>query len=79
MARQTNNDNKVRLNLTMSPQVKLKLDEIVERTQADSMSEVVRRSLAIYDFLLKENSNGFTIAILKSDTGKEKEVEFFLQ
>lgn len=68
------NDKKIRLNLTMNTQVKLKLEELQKKTQADSMSEVIRRALALYDLIWTEKNNECA-TIIRCKDGKEREVE----
>ena len=60
------------MNLEMSPQVRKKLERISSTTD-ESLSQVVRRSLAIYDMLLTETEQGSEI-IIRSDDGTEKHV-----
>lgn len=58
------------MNLEMSPQVREKLERLSEATD-ESLSQVVRRSLAIYDLLLSETDAGGTIVIRRDGTEKE--------
>lgn len=60
----------IRMNLEMSPQVREKLERLSEATD-ESLSQVVRRSLAIYDLLLSETDAGGTIVIRRDGTEKE--------
>lgn len=62
----------VRMNLEMSPQVRKKLEKISDQTD-ESLSQVVRRSVAVYEMLLAETSAGGEIVIRASD-GTEKRV-----
>jgi hypothetical protein len=55
----------------MSEETKQKLESLREVTNADSMSEVVRRALAIYDFLWEEQSRG-SKTIIRSENGDEQ-------
>ena len=64
--------NTVRMNLEMSQQVRKKLEHISDTTD-ESLSQVVRRSVAIYEMLLNEKSSGGVILIRASD-GTEKQV-----
>lgn len=57
----------------MPEEVKQKLEHLRDLTQADSMSEVIRRALAVYDFLWGEKTNG-SITLLRSRDGDEKEL-----
>lgn len=50
---------KIRLNVDLAPRVRDRVDHLRLLSNADSMSEVIRRSLAIYEVLLRHvNSNG---------------------
>jgi hypothetical protein len=69
----TSSGPKVRLNLEVSEAVRAKLEELRERTGAESFVEVIRRSLAIYDFLRSEKEEGGTL-VLKGRDGREREV-----
>ena len=62
----------VRMNLEMSPQVREKLEKISSQTD-ESLSQVVRRSVAVYEMLLAEITAGREIVIRSSD-GKEKQL-----
>jgi hypothetical protein len=56
-----------RLNLEMTDAVKNRLDQLRDQTQADSQSEVIRRALAIYEFLWQKRSDGAEIVLRKPD------------
>jgi hypothetical protein len=47
----------IRLNLDMLAEIKSQLEELRDLTHADSMSEVIRRALAVYDLVLSRNTN----------------------
>ncbi|MGF6534308.1 hypothetical protein P3T20_005112 [Paraburkholderia sp. GAS206C] len=64
---------KVRLNLDMSVEVKEQIEALRDRMHADSMSEVIRRALAIYDFLLTQQADG-SITVIRSKDGSEKQI-----
>ncbi len=66
--------NKVRLNLDMAPSVKERLERLRDKTHADSMSEVIRRALALYELIILEAARGSTI-IVKSKNGSERHIE----
>lgn len=74
MPRQARKQAKVRLNLDLPEEVKERLEVIREQTHADSMSEVIRRALAVYDFLSIEKLNGATLIVRGAD-GSEKQLE----
>jgi hypothetical protein len=62
-----------RMNLEMSRRVRDRLERLSEESDL-TLSEVVRRSLAVYDLLWSEKQNGSTIIVRGS--GGEKEIEF---
>ena len=43
---------KIRLNLDLSPRAKERIEDLRTRSDAESLVEVVRRALALYDKLL---------------------------
>ncbi|MGS1076456.1 ribbon-helix-helix protein, CopG family [Burkholderia gladioli] len=61
---------KVRLNLDMSVEVKEQIEALRDRMRADSMSEVIRRALAVYDFMLTQQEAG-AIVVLRSSDGSD--------
>ena len=64
---------KRRLNLEMSEEVRQKLESLREKTDADSLSEVVRRALAVYDFLWSERERGTKLLVRGADD-KDREL-----
>lgn len=62
---------KVRLNLDMPVEVKEQLERIRDQLHADSMGEVIRRALAVYDYLHSEQADGAHLLIRTKD-GVEK-------
>jgi len=58
---------KTRLNLEMSEEVRRKLESLREKTDADSLSEVIRRALAVYDFLWSEREKGTRLVARGAD------------
>ena len=63
----------VRVSLRLSKEAKARLDDVSERTEAGSPTEVVRRALALYDALLDQKEQGRKV-ILRDDDGTEREV-----
>lgn len=57
----------------MPEEIKEQLEVLRDLTHADSMSEVVRRALAVYDFLLLEKSTG-GVTFIRDKDGKEREL-----
>ena len=64
---------KVRLNLELDVTVRAQIERVRERTRADSLSEVIRKALAVYDPLTAADAAGKRI-ILRGDDGKEVEL-----
>lgn len=65
---------KVRLNLDLAPEVRVRLEELQMKTSADSLSEVVRRALAVYDVLV--TYGGHAPKLMLEDGTVEKLVLF---
>ena len=63
----TNLREKVRLNLEIHPDVKARLDDLQERTQAASLTEVIRRSLALYNLVVDLQQEGGRITLHRKD------------
>lgn len=64
-----NSTTRARLNLAVTQQVKDRLDRLVDETEAESVTEIVRRSLSLYDELIGIEKSGGRI-ILENDEGK---------
>lgn len=60
----------------MPEATKQQLESLRELTHADSMSEVVRRALALYDFLWHEKVAGAT-TIIRAKDGSEQRLPLF--
>jgi hypothetical protein len=73
MVRPTRDISKIRLNLDMAPEVKVRIEQLRDQIYADSMGEVIRRALAVYDFFLEEQAAGNTI-LSRRKNGTEKEI-----
>lgn len=63
----------VRLNLEMRETVRQRLEQLRERTDADSMTEVIRRAIDVYDFLMTAKENGQRV-VIRDDMGIEREI-----
>ncbi|GEM_PF-6104657 len=75
MGRQKVSDRETRrLSLKISKLVSDRIELLVDKTDADSLTEVIRRSIAIYDHLINETSEGKAELILRSPDGEEKTV-----
>ena len=79
MGRRSPPDKRERLNLAISPSTRERLQDLQQRTDAATMSEVIRRALAIYDDLLGVTTTqdgkptGKKVAIL-GETGEPEEI-----
>lgn len=65
---------KVRLNLEVSLAIRDRLELLREQSEAESMTEVIRRALAIYEHLLAHSAQGGTILLRTHDKGPEKQL-----
>ena len=64
---------KVRLNLELSKQVHDQIQTLQQRSDASSLTEVIRRSLALYDLISEHIAEGGRI-VLKHKNGTEEVV-----
>jgi hypothetical protein len=64
-------EEKIRLNLDLSLRVKNQLDELRTRTDAPSLSEVIRRSVACYDLLTEHCGEGGALVLRHPDGTEE--------
>jgi hypothetical protein len=55
----------------MSQEVRQNLERLRDETGADSLAEVIRRSLAVYDFLLEERKRGGRLIVHEDDRERE--------
>jgi hypothetical protein len=62
-----------RLNLELSETVLNRLKGLQKRSEADSMTEVIRRALAVYDLLLAARESDHK-TIIRTPDGTEKEL-----
>jgi len=74
MGRSANPEPKARLSLELPERVRARLEQLRTIAEADSITEVVRRGLAIYDVLLTANRERGEKLILRGLDGSEKEV-----
>lgn len=61
----------VRLSLELAEDVRKKLEELRDATNADSLAEVVRRSLCVYGSLHRASLCGEKILIERADQTRE--------
>ena len=68
------NQEKVRLNLELSETVRDQLEELKTKSDATSVTEVIRRSLALYDLYVDHVLQGGAI-ILRDSKGEEERLK----
>jgi len=73
MSRAARKEPWTRMNLDMPVKAKSKLEDLRDLTHADSMSEVIRKALAVYDFLWHEKAKGAS-TFIRSRDGNEREL-----
>lgn len=61
------------MNLEMNEAIKGRLEALRDDTHADSISEVIRRAIIVYDRLWVESSKGSSM-IVRSEDGTEKQL-----
>ena len=67
---------KTRVNMDVHPEIKALVLDLQERTSADSMSEVVRRAVKLYDLMLTEHANGSEL-LIKPKLGLTRQLLLF--
>lgn len=64
---------KSRLTIDLPEPVRQKLNSLRERTNADSLVEVIRRAILVYDLIAIESAKGGKL-IIRAPDGTEREV-----
>ena len=67
-----NSPEKVRLNLEFAPQIYDQMQEVQQRSHAASLTEVLRRSLALYDLVTEHIVDGGDIVLVNRNGKQEK-------
>jgi hypothetical protein len=62
---------RTRLSLDVSPKVREQLDRLEVRTEAGSITEVIRRALALYDLVTEHQSEGGKLVFRHPDGEEE--------
>ena len=62
---------RVRLSLDITPRVREQLTHLEKKTEAGSITEVVRRALALYDLVMEHQDEGGKL-IFKHTDGEEE-------
>jgi hypothetical protein len=68
----TSTEDKVRLNLAMPPQTKQLIEDLQKRTGAGSMSETIRRALALLDVVTAQQQRGGELYLHWPDGGQSR-------
>ena len=68
-------DKKIRLNLVVSPQVKKRIERLQEASDGASITEVIRRALALYEELIAIRDEGNSL-IVESKAGPRERLRF---
>lgn len=66
---------KTRLNLEIAVSVRKRLEWVQKQTHADSITEVVRRALAVYEHVVKAKADGARLIVEKD--GERVELQIF--
>jgi hypothetical protein len=74
MPRPTTKVDKTRLNLDLSAPIRQCLEQLRERTGAESLTEVIRRAIVLYDTIITISLDKKTQLILKYADGSERQV-----
>ena len=64
-------NDRVRLSLDISPKVRDQLDLLERKTEAGSITEVVRRALSLYDLVVEHQGEGGKLIFRHSDGDDE--------
>lgn len=67
----TKDIDRVRLSLDITPRVREQLTDLEKKTEAGSITEVVRRALALYDLVVEHQGEGGKL-IFKHTDGEEE-------
>lgn len=67
---------KIRLQMEISPRVQKEINELRDRLDLTTTSDVIRSSLSLAKYLELEKASGKEIIVRDKKSGKEKEVVF---
>jgi hypothetical protein len=71
MARMPNNVKGGRLNLEIGKDIRERMEELRDETGSRSLTDVVSRALAVYEYLWKQKKAGGKVLIKDSDGTRE--------
>lgn len=66
---------KPRLSLALTPSARARLDRVQALSDAETMSEAIRRALAVYEVMLNAQQNGTEI-VLRTKRGERRLLMF---
>ena len=69
---------KVRMSMDAHEEVRELIIDLRDRTHADSMYEVVRRAVKVYDLLERESEGGLAVVTVRQKGQKDRELMIFL-
>ena len=64
----------VRLNIVMLPSVKKVLERLKTDTQAESLSEVIRKAIALYELVTVKQASGWRFVFITEDEERRQEL-----
>lgn len=67
----TKANDRIRLSLDVSPKVREQLNLLEEKTEAGSITEVIRRALALYDLVVEHQDEGGKL-IFRNSGGQDE-------
>ena len=71
MPRPRSSQPRIRLNLEVSQSVRERLENLKNETEADSLTEVIRRALAVYELLWDQRKSGGKTIVRHDDVERE--------
>jgi hypothetical protein len=74
MGRPKRSEDRTRLHIDVPTNVKDRLEELRIATNAESLGEVFRRALAVYDMVVTETTEKKSRVVLRDEKGREREV-----
>ncbi len=72
MPRPASKEAKVRLNLDLPERVRDRLERLQDLSEADSLTEVIKRALSVYDALLTATREEGGKLVLRKEDGSEE-------
>jgi hypothetical protein len=67
------NKNKVRINLAVSDELKQRIDDLIEESDAENVTQLIKYALILYEKVIKNSKNGGSLEIIDSE-GNRREI-----